>query len=247
VKKYTTTAIVLKNISYGDANKIYTLLTKDSGKISAAARGVRKITSKRAGSLDSISLVRVELSEDAKGYKSVLEVKCLNSFSNIKADLMCSLGVIYLAELIDKFLENDHKNEEIFALFYHTLGLLNKADWDRDLIIAFFEVYFCKAMGFEMTLAHCSLCHKPFDLTWPKVYFSEALAGFVCDSCKKTEFELSVEVATSLFFLNQGKIQKACSDLSSEGAVILCNLVKAHLDKVVFSESKRMKSRTLLN
>ena len=59
MKKYNTKAIVLKSVKYKDADKIFTLFTKEYGKISAIGRGVRKINSRRSGNLDTLNYVSV--------------------------------------------------------------------------------------------------------------------------------------------------------------------------------------------
>ena len=45
-------AIVLKRIEYGEADRILTVLTKNHGKISVIAKGVRKPKSKLAGGIE---------------------------------------------------------------------------------------------------------------------------------------------------------------------------------------------------
>ena len=52
---YTTEAIVLRTSSLGEADRLITLLTPGLGKLRAAARGVRKPTSKLGGHLDSLT------------------------------------------------------------------------------------------------------------------------------------------------------------------------------------------------
>ena len=81
MKKVNTVAVVLKSINYRDSDKIYTLLSKDLGKIPAIARGVRKISSRRAGNLDTLNLVKVGLSEGLGGMRQIDEVSGLNSFT----------------------------------------------------------------------------------------------------------------------------------------------------------------------
>jgi len=52
MRSYKTEGIVLKRINYGEADRILTIYTKRHGKIRAIAKGVRKLTSRKAGSLE---------------------------------------------------------------------------------------------------------------------------------------------------------------------------------------------------
>src|ERR1700737_397182 len=58
---YREEAVVLRKLDYGEADRIYTLLTKDHGKIGAIARGVRKTSSKLASALEVYSQVDIQL------------------------------------------------------------------------------------------------------------------------------------------------------------------------------------------
>jgi DNA repair protein RecO (recombination protein O) len=50
-RSYRAQAIVLSHIEYGEADRILKLFTLEKGKISAIAKGVRKIRSRKAGHL----------------------------------------------------------------------------------------------------------------------------------------------------------------------------------------------------
>ena len=47
-----TEAIVLRQQVFGEADRILTLLTPNRGKVAAIAKGVRRISSRKAGHLD---------------------------------------------------------------------------------------------------------------------------------------------------------------------------------------------------
>ena len=52
---YKTEGIVLKSMEYQEADKIVTIFTKDYGKITAIAKGVRKTKSKFGSSLEILT------------------------------------------------------------------------------------------------------------------------------------------------------------------------------------------------
>ena len=56
---YRDEAIVLRKLDYGEADQIYTLLTRGHGKVGAIAKGVRKTTSRLGPALDLF--VRVDV------------------------------------------------------------------------------------------------------------------------------------------------------------------------------------------
>jgi len=48
MKSYKTEGIIIKRKNFGEADRILTIFTKNKGKISIVAKGVRKINSRRA-------------------------------------------------------------------------------------------------------------------------------------------------------------------------------------------------------
>lgn len=127
---------------------MYTILTKEFGKMSAVARGVRKITSKRAGSLDTINHVSISISESYLGHKDILEVTCINSFKDIKSSLDKSLKAYYLSELVNKTLMEGIESSHIFKLLATTLEKIEKNEKSLETAIANFEVNYMKMLGY---------------------------------------------------------------------------------------------------
>jgi DNA repair protein RecO len=162
MKKYTTEAIVLKSINYKDADRIYTLLTRDHGKISALARGVRKISSRRSGNLDSLNHVSIKLTERSNGFRNIDEVKTLRSHMKMKDDYSKLTSAYYLSELVHKAVEEDSSVAEIYALLLASLGFLDGDVHLPKLITARFEVLLLKFLGYDIDGARVTgLVSKP--------------------------------------------------------------------------------------
>jgi DNA repair protein RecO len=156
MRKLTTEAIVLKHTDYKDTHRIYTLLTRERGKITAVARGVRKISSKRSGSLDSLNYVKLSLNEEKSGMFSIGEVQSINSFSELKKNLDHVFIGMYFAELVDVFLESDHESYEIFKLLKSALTVLNKNPDQPKVVINVFEMRLLELLGLGVHLDFAS-------------------------------------------------------------------------------------------
>lgn len=148
MKKWNTEAIVLKSINYKDKDKIYTIFTDRYGKFSIVGRGVRKISSKRGGNLDSLNYVSIKLTEMDNGLKNLDEVIVLNSFKNVKNDYELSLKAYYFAELINKNIEEGFEDIKIFKLFKKCLEILDSRSLSLDILTLFFEIQLLKELGY---------------------------------------------------------------------------------------------------
>lgn len=152
MRKLNVEAIVLKNIAYKDSHKIYTLFTKERGKISAIARGVRKISSRRAGSLDTLNQIHVNITEGRGGFYSINEVQVINSFNGLKDSLDYILTGMYFAELVDVFLEPDHENHELYRLLKSALTALTKKPERPEIVVNVFELRLLEKLGIGLSV-----------------------------------------------------------------------------------------------
>jgi len=214
MKKYNTKAIVLKSIRYKDADKIFTLLTKNDGKTSGIARGVRKISSRRGGNLDTLNYIHVKIHESGKGFKNIEEVKTLESFKDIKKDLDLSKKAYYMVELLHKNIEEGHENRRVFKLLLTSLKLLSSGKkYNPDVVVMYFEINLLKELGYQLNLEKCVKCQKILDSGG--IYtFNFDLGGFACGNCSKTGLKVSKDL-----FLNMRKIWKGSLELNDEDII----------------------------
>lgn len=187
--------LVLKSVNYKDADKIFTLYSDKEGKFSAIARGVRKISSKRAGSLDRLNLVRLCYYQSPGGHKTITEVKALSSFRRIKDDP----GLISTAYKITSFLlrelEEGAGDPRLFSVLKRTLQLLDEGKVSSSAAYAFFVLNFMGALGYSLSLDKCQVCDSKLSKDWKTCGFNFDKGGLVCGSCLTFEPELSLQAA----------------------------------------------------
>jgi len=157
--------MVLKNSNYKDADKLYTLFSPQYGKFSATAKGVRRINSKRLGSLDTLNRVQISFSESHKGMKIVSQAQVLESHRELKKAISGIAKGLYIAELVHRFFYHDtyeHESApEIYKLLTKSLASLNKFygkypegsfNFVPVRIMNIFEARLMRILGYEMSL-----------------------------------------------------------------------------------------------
>ncbi len=161
---YNLVCVVLKSRNYKDADKIFTLYSKEKGKVSATAKGVRKIKSRRAGNLDTLNYVKVGIHESPAGFQVITEAKVLDSFEKIKKDLDVSEKAYYVIYLLNRFVEEDYPSTELFTLLLSTLRKLNENPSSTLPAVLRFELGFLKLLGYGVPLskADATLLKKLF-------------------------------------------------------------------------------------
>jgi DNA repair protein RecO (recombination protein O) len=116
-----TIGIILKRRSVGEADRIITVFTKEEGKITIKAKGVRKITSKRASHIEPLNKAILGIYK-TPGMSVLTEIETLVSYDAIKQNL-ARVGLAYhICELVDSLCPENQENEAIFALLEQILN-----------------------------------------------------------------------------------------------------------------------------
>lgn len=145
MRTFKTEGIILKYLSYGEADRILTLYTKHYGKIKALAKGVRKLTSRKAGSLDLFSQVVVFLVK-GKNFDLLTEAETVNLFKSWRKNLLKVGVAYYFCELVDKLTPEGQENLAVFELLKDSLGKLEKSD--LKILVRDFEEKLLTDLGF---------------------------------------------------------------------------------------------------
>jgi len=115
---------VIKRTNYRDADRIITLYTRHSGQIELLAKGVRKITSKRASYTELLNHIQFEAVTGKRGLV-LTETQLLNSFAEKRKTLEYLTSMFYICELVSKLCPFEEKNEKVFDLLHDFLGSEN--------------------------------------------------------------------------------------------------------------------------
>ncbi|HOM77749.1 MAG TPA: DNA repair protein RecO [bacterium] len=192
------TCIVLKSVNYKDADKIFTLYSKEEGRITATAKGVRKISSKRAGSLDTLNLVRLSYFEGTNEHKTITEVKNLSSFRNIKSNKE-KMGLAYkIVGLLLKNVDENSPDEKLFSTLEKAFNLMDDNAVPDSAVLLYFYINFMNSLGYKLQLSRCVFCGAKLSKDWLSAWFSIEKGGLVCNKCRGFEDEIGLRGAALL-------------------------------------------------
>ena len=82
---------------------------------------------------------------------------------------------------MDKFLESDEKNPQVFRIFLDALEYLN--DNDIDLMLRFFELKIIEVSGFKPEIRKCVHCQK--ELVAGHNFWDQTEGGIICSDCNQ--------------------------------------------------------------
>ncbi len=178
---YRTEGFILKKVDRGEADRIFTVFTKDFGKLGLLAKAERKIKSKLRGGLELFYLSDIEFIQ-GKTHKTLTDAILIENFLNLRKDLKKLRIACQVTGALDVLVKGQEPDEKIWHLLNETFNNLNSLSltihhWS--LIYYYFLWNLLSILGYKPELYYCSLCQKK--LLPEKLYFKEG--GIICQNC----------------------------------------------------------------
>ncbi|GAC1360876.1 MAG: DNA repair protein RecO [Ktedonobacteraceae bacterium] len=251
-RSYPTEAIILKHTDLGEADRILTLLTPYKGKVRAIAKGSRRPISKKAGHLELLCYSKLQLAV-GRNLDIVTQAQASENFFHLRNELWHMTCGFYLAELVDRFIEDDTEHQDVYNLLLGSLRVLDldaegaqqrraqgisptEHDHDRTtLLLRYFEMYLLSFIGYEPVLRSCAHCKA--ELKAEENGFTPVLGGALCPNCSHLWSQsLSVNALKVLRILQRtewGKVPPFRLDvrLQAEIEAAMHGLLRYHLER----------------
>lgn len=137
-KRYSSEGIILARKNLGEADRILTVLSKKYGKVSLIGKGIRKLKSKKRGSLEVFSHVSLAAAR-GRSLDILTEVESVDNFSRIRESLRKTAVAYFFVETVDKLTKDEEKNEILFKLLLEYLKDLETSTALKKLRLEFVE------------------------------------------------------------------------------------------------------------
>ena len=184
---YATEAIILRRTDVGEADRILTRITPSYGKLRAIAKGSRRTTSRLAGHREPFTRTQLLLAS-GRELDIVTQAEARERLDALREHLLHATCAWYVAELVDRFLEDADPHPRLYRLFLRTLALLDEAARGDDrprawLAVRYFELHLLDELGYRPSLHTCAGCDTP--LRPEETGFSAELGGALCPNCSR--------------------------------------------------------------
>ncbi len=172
--------IVVRHTNYDEADRFITFLTPFQGKVSALAKGVRKLTSRKAGHLQPFTYVDVQLSKGKGASWLVTQVSTIEAYPEITASLDKTVRTSCILELAERFSLENVENVPLFQLTLDTLRRFAVFS-DTYPVQRYFDLQLLSVTGYRPELFECVRCRKKIQPEDQFIHFG--LGGVVCPDC----------------------------------------------------------------
>jgi len=148
MRSHNLEGIIIKRINVGEADKIITVFTRELGKISLKATGIRKLQSKRAGVLELFNHVKITAVHGRGNLDVLTEVDIQNTFSSWKHHLGRVNIAYQLAEVIDKLTPDGQPHPQVFEILNTAFLEINELDSNWNLKLETWILDIIKDLGY---------------------------------------------------------------------------------------------------
>ena len=149
MRSYKTEAIILKKRNFAEADRILTCFTKKLGKVNLLAKGARRLTSRKGGSLELLNWCQLSVAT-GQSLDLILESEVRRSFLPVKSNLFKTSLAYQLIEVADKLTIEHQPSSKLFDLLISTLSTLSTEPnrLKQKLTVAAFQLKALQILGF---------------------------------------------------------------------------------------------------
>jgi DNA repair protein RecO (recombination protein O) len=151
MNQLATKGIILSRTDFGEADKIITLLTPDSGKLRLIAKGVRRSKSKLAGGVELFSVSDITYIKGRGEIGTLISARLIQHYGRIVQDVNRTMLGYELIKQLNKVTE-DSPETEYFTLLEQSFESLDDATISLELIRFWFGVQLLGQAGYSPNL-----------------------------------------------------------------------------------------------
>lgn len=240
MSSFSTPAILLRRVDFGDYDLIITFLSLSRGKISIIAKAAKKSTKRFGGILEIFSLLELVCSMGRRtGLPVLQEANLIEPFSGIRSDIKKTAYASYWSEIINEWMEENEAQAELYHLLAYVLAQLDQGRTSGAFLSILFQMRFMKLAGLSPDLRSCHICQAEIEKTsGDRLKFDLEKGAIVCGACAPEAISVSLSKGTikQLRWLERSDLARAArvrfsSPAMSEGLNFLESFVPYHLGK----------------
>ncbi len=183
--------VVVASSQWGDNDKMLTVLTREKGVISVAAKGVKSLKNKNSQAVQPLCYSEFLLNYKGDVY-SLVSADIIESFYALREDIVSLSYGVYFAQLASFTVGRNNLADDEVRLLLNSLYMLTKGRERIDVIKCAFELKICEYAGFAPYVEGC-MCGEE------GIYFDVAQGEARC-SLHRTETSKKISPAARSVF-----------------------------------------------
>ncbi|OIO52829.1 DNA repair protein RecO [Candidatus Peregrinibacteria bacterium CG1_02_41_10] len=177
-RSFLVEGFILRKRDFDETGRLFSVYTREIGKITVLAKGVRKINSKYGGILENLNQVRLSLYH-GKNFYLLQEAQLIFNIQTFWQNWPRTLSGFQVMETVDRILEEEKVVGGLFELLEETTRhfiTFKKTDW----LATVFYFNLLKLLGGISSFNHCSKCGQKFS---GERGFLTSRLSLLCQTC----------------------------------------------------------------
>jgi len=201
----TITGIVLSSSDVGEFDKRLVILTKESGRVTAFAKGARRPNNPLVAACSPFCFGTFDAFEGRNSYH-ISKANITNYFSDLVTDYEKVCLGSYFLEVADYNSVEGVDEKARLALLYQSLKALESGKFSNRLLKNIYDLKSWVLNGEYPNVFQCMLCGRTDSLK----YFSIKHHGMLCSDCGSMEAGIEIGQSTlyAMQFIVSSKIEK---------------------------------------
>ncbi len=183
--------VCIRAIDFSETSQVVTLFTRQTGKVTAMAKGAKRQKSPFGGPVEIFSCGNIAFSgSGADKLATLVEFEPLADIVNtsvLAGDIFVLNCGLFAAELVNVLTRDYDPHPGLFDGLLKLLHDVTEQKTSQNAVLAhlvLFQLCLLKEIGLSPVLDHCANCKKPFSNQWPEVYFGNTAKGLICQDCQ---------------------------------------------------------------
>lgn len=158
---YRDVGVVLRTHKLGESDRIVTLITQDSGKVRAVAKGIRKTTSKFGSRLEPMSHIQVQLYR-GRELDIVNQVELVEVTTATRRNLEATTDGLAMCEVVEQLAHERSPSPHLYRMLVGALRQLN-SEYSA-LLLPALQLRLLQEEGVGPCVDRCIVCSSTDDL-----------------------------------------------------------------------------------
>lgn len=228
---YRDVGVVLRTHKLAESDRIITLITQDSGKVRAVAKGVRKTSSRFGSRLEPMSHVQVML-YSGRSLDVVNQVELIEVPTRTRSHLESITDGLAMCEVVENLSHDRAPSPHLYRMLVGALRELNRAY--SPMLLSAFQLKLLVHEGVGPVVDRCVVCDDP-----AVVAFDLSAGGAQC-SIHRRGVALSQGAREVLHTILHGSIatllrREVSTEIVSEVGDVSRNMMEHHLERRIRS------------
>ncbi|MEF9946620.1 MAG: DNA repair protein RecO [Lachnospiraceae bacterium] len=226
--------MIMSATPMGEFDKRIVILTKERGKISAFAKGVRKPNNPLIGAVNPFSFGEFTLYEGRSSY-TIQQAVISDYFMELRANIEAAYYGFYFMEFANYYTREGNDERKMLKLIYQTMRILTRGKIPYSLIRYIFELKAVSINGEGPQVFQCVRCGN----NQRPMTFSVNKGGLVCSECQQDVTDgvkLHTSTLYTLQYIISAPIEKLYNFTVSEEVLeefgnLMKRYLKVYIDK----------------